>query len=462
MDASEDDAAPPGARTRQDAADLRAEQGEAREAASVARHAQDVPDGAGVEREEIADDREHIADERDADADVRDAAADVRDALVDARVADADARIAHAEDMQDAFDLTRLIIARAHSAFVSMNAVGLITEWNPSAERLFGWRKDEVFGRAVADVLVPNRYREEYAQRLERFLSTGEGSDLNQTVELEAVHRDGREFPISLTISPVEHGDAWSFHAFIQDISPRQEAVRLIELANSELVRADQIKNQFLAMASHELRTPLTAISGFTSTMLNMEDQLTADQRREYLSIVDRQATRLARLVDDLLTLSKIEGGRLRSEPEATEVAVAIKHTLRELRADHIRVRCPATLSACANPDHLQQILTNFVTNALKYGSEPVEIVAEQTSDSVIIAVCDSGEGVSTDFAARLFERFERDRRTGDIEGSGLGLSIARGLAVAQGGDVWHEPNEPRGSRFYLRLRLPEDAPPVE
>ncbi|MCW2923286.1 MAG: putative Histidine kinase [Thermoleophilia bacterium] len=353
---------------------------------------------------------------------------------------------------QDTADLTRLIIERAHSAFVSMDADGLITEWNPSAERMFGWTRDEVAGRRVGDVVMPERYREAHERGLARFLATGDGPVLDRTVELEGQHRDGREFPIALTISPIELGGEYSFHAFIQDVSQRQEAVRLIERANDELLRADELKSRFMAMASHELRTPLTVISGFTDTMLTMNGQLTSDQRQEYLQIIDRQARRLTRLVDDLLTLSKVESHGLRSDPTTTLVAVAIEDTLRELGVPDIIVRCPPQLAALADADHLHQIVANYVSNAVKYGSEPIEIVVEQREESVLIAVCDQGDGVPVDFAPRLFERFERALHTEDIEGSGLGLSIVRGLALAQGGDVWHEPNSPRGSRFYLSL----------
>ncbi|MBC7645169.1 MAG: PAS domain S-box protein [Thermoleophilia bacterium] len=348
--------------------------------------------------------------------------------------------------------LTQLIIERAHSAFVSMDVAGLITEWNPSAERIFGWTKSEVLGRSVADVVMPERYRLAHSHGLAHFLATGTGSMLDKTIEISGLHRDGREFPVALTISPIEIDGEYSFHAFIQDISERRRAAELMEQANRDLIRADQIKSEFLAMASHELRTPLAAISGFATTLLKLDGQLSAEQRLEFLQIIDRQAARLSRLVEDLLTLSKIEGGHLRTEPQQVDISAAIAQTLEDLNFQDVEVDCPAQLSALADPDHLQHIITNYIANAVKYGEPPIEIVVRLVKNAVVIAVCDHGDGVPAAFAAKLFERFERATTTRDIEGSGLGLSIVLGLARAQGGDAWHEANQPTGSRFCLSL----------
>lgn len=224
------------------------------------------------------------------------------------------------------------------------------------------------------------------------------------------------------------------------------------ERVHDELRRADELKNRFLAMASHELRTPLTAIAGFTSTMLNMDDQLTTADRQRFLEIIEQQTRRLDRLVRDLLTLSRIEAGAVDASVEEVDVALELKQAVRDLGAQ-AEVSCEHDLRALADSHLLRQILSNYVTNALKYGSPPIRLEARAANGSVEIRVCDHGQGVPEEFVPRLFERFARARRAdSDVEGTGLGLSIVHGLAQAQHGDVWYEPNEPHGAVFAVRL----------
>lgn len=371
-----------------------------------------------------------------------------------------DALQAQAAELEHKTDLTKLIIERAHSAFVSMDANGLITEWNPSAERIFGWARRDALGRPVAEVVIPQRYRAAHERGLQRFLATGEGPVLNHTIDIEAVRRDGSEFPVALTISPIELDGVYTFHAFIQDISERK-ATELererhraeLAHANERLAATDKLKDQFLAMASHEMRTPLTAISGFTATMQTMWAQLSEEQKQDFVSIIDTQAIRLQRLVDDLLTLARIESGAVQARCVDVTVALALKKTVREMGAEQVTVHCPEDLRALADPDQLQQILVNFVGNAIKYGHEPIELSARPVADAIEIRIVDHGDGVPSDFVPHLFQRFARASSThSEIKGTGLGLSITRGLAQAQGGDAWYEPNQPQGSCFVLRL----------
>jgi signal transduction histidine kinase len=206
-------------------------------------------------------------------------------------------------------------------------------------------------------------------------------------------------------------------------------------------------------MASHELRTPLTAIEGFTTTMLDRWDQLEDADKRMFLEIVDSQSRRLTRLVEDLLTLSRVESGNVKVKPRTFGLAKEIEAALREIRSSDVEVEVPDALTAYADPEHVTQILINYLTNARKYGEPPIKLVAQPHDGFVDIAVIDSGEGVPSNFAPKLFNPFARaDRTEHDVPGTGLGLSIVRGLAEAQGGSAWYEPHEPHGSCFVVRL----------
>jgi signal transduction histidine kinase len=245
--------------------------------------------------------------------------------------------------------------------------------------------------------------------------------------------------------------------AAVRDEQAHQRAAHAeqLEQLNTELREANELKSRFVAMASHELRTPLTAISGFASTMRNRWGALTDDDKHRFVEIIDEQADRLGRLVTDLLTLSRIESGRLDANVRPVPVREVIDRTVRELGIDDVRVEGDAQVQALADEDYLQQILINYLGNASAYGEPPVTVSVAVTNGWVELLVSDCGPGVPSEFVPKLFDRFARgpvDVRPDMPSGTGLGLSIVEGLAHAHGGTAWYEPNQPSGSRFGVRL----------
>lgn len=238
-----------------------------------------------------------------------------------------------------------------------------------------------------------------------------------------------------------------------------QELARLnsaLTSTNSELQTVNQSMRDFVAIASHDLRTPLTAILGFSSMLKDRWEQIDEGTRAEMLATIERQGLHLNRMVEDLLTISKIEAGALDVHSQVVELRSALEGAIADFAqtAHGVKVFVPRNLSAVVDPDHLQRILVNFITNAFKYGEPPVEVVASEAGEWVEIRVSDCGAGVSEDFRARLFGRFARadTEATRREKGTGLGLSIVQGLAQANGGDTWFEPVDPHGSCFAIRL----------
>lgn len=225
-----------------------------------------------------------------------------------------------------------------------------------------------------------------------------------------------------------------------------------LQQANEELRQADELKSHFVAVASHEFRTPLTSVLGFANTLLRRWEDLGDDEKKYQLSIIQEQAERLSRLVDELLTMSKIEANALEVHARPISVRMAAAKAVSTFGEDgtDIEIEAPGDLEVVADPDHLQQILTNYVANALSHGEAPIGIEAFPHDGWVDILVRDEGPGVPAEFEYRLFERFARAKSTPGS--TGLGLSIVRGLARAQGGDTWYEPGVPQGARFGVRL----------
>jgi signal transduction histidine kinase len=239
------------------------------------------------------------------------------------------------------------------------------------------------------------------------------------------------------------------------------------ELASvvEQLKAATAVKDEFIAVTNHELRTPLTTIMGYAQTLETRWSSFDDAQRLEFIGHIRHQGRRLHLLVEDLLTLSSAQAGALDLDLTPVALLPAIDEAIGQngLAAAGVGVRCPAGLRVMASEDRLVQILTNLISNALKYGAEPVEVVAHLDGDWVDVAVCDSGEGVPPGFVPRLFDRFSQASHGASrtAAGTGLGLAIVQELVVAQGGEVRYEPNEPTGARFCVRLRAaPQTTPP--
>jgi signal transduction histidine kinase len=235
-----------------------------------------------------------------------------------------------------------------------------------------------------------------------------------------------------------------------------QKVNEQLDLANRDLQAANQTMKDFVAIASHDLRGPVSAILGFASTMLQQWDSFEDTEKKDYLTIIERRGRYLTRMLDSLLTVSRIEAGAIEVHRETIDIPAAIRDVLEEFsdRADQIEIRSPETLRCVADPDHLHRILVNYISNAFKYGAPPVEIVASDNGEWVKLCVHDSGNGIPEDFAPRLFHKFARAETvpSGTEKGSGLGLSIVSGLAEANNGEAWYESNQPKGSTFGVRL----------
>ncbi len=222
----------------------------------------------------------------------------------------------------------------------------------------------------------------------------------------------------------------------------------------AQLEAADRVKSEFLAMASHELRTPLTSIQGFATTLQMRWPHLSEQDKLDFIDVIAEQGERLGRLVDDLLTMSRIEAGNLATHVQPTPLHDLASRTVDQF-GGRASARIPDDLHVLADPDHVEQIIVNYVGNAIKYGEEPITVEAEAVGEWVELRVRDSGAGVPKEFVPQLFERFTQasDPTRRRSSGTGLGLSIVRALAAAQEGEAWYEPNEPTGAVFAVRLR---------
>jgi signal transduction histidine kinase len=215
-------------------------------------------------------------------------------------------------------------------------------------------------------------------------------------------------------------------------------------------------EGEFLSIVSHELKSPIAVITGLATTLSTSRHNLTEEQIDDCLDRIGRQGERLARLVADLLDLSQVESGAFRVSLEPVNLAGRAQRALDGAPSPpgkSVQVEIPESLCALADPDRLEQILVNLLTNAYRYGGSNISLEARGTSDGVVVTVADDGDGVPDELVPKLFEGFARGPGTDGVQGSGLGLAIAEVLVKGFGGRIWYEPGQPAGARFRFLLR---------
>jgi signal transduction histidine kinase len=227
-----------------------------------------------------------------------------------------------------------------------------------------------------------------------------------------------------------------------------------LEQSLAELKNVDRVKSDFVSIASHELRTPLAVVHGIASTLHLRGNELATEQLDQLRATLYEQTCRLTTLASELLDLSRLDSGTFRLAPERFRPRERIEVLLPSIapdRIDDIKLAVHPRLEVVTDPEGFTRVVSNLLTNALQYGSPPVEVKAEHDGTFRLV-VQDRGEGVDPDFVPLLFERFARGHSSRTHQGAGLGLAIARSFAQTLGGDLVYEPARPRGARFALVL----------
>ncbi len=505
----------------------------------------------------------------------------------------------------------RAILAATLNAVVTIDAEGIIVEFNPAAERVFGHRREEVMGGQLADILIPPDYRDAHRKGLARYLSTGEGPALNRPLNLPALTADGRLIQIELVIAPLDLDGERLFTGFARDVTAdlrreselktatsrlealianfsagvlvedeerrivlinrelmsmfgidgepeamagadcaaaaeassalfadppaflegvdrrlRQRTARVgEELAaadgrtferdylpifvddvyrghlwlyrdisrrkdaeeereallsseresrvalqaaterlaeqNRELTELDRLRTELVATVSHELRTPLTSIVSLSGLLADPSGPALDDEQREFVEIIERNAGRLLRVIDDLLLLARLDAGRFELELEDVDIAALVRASAAALAPDAVRREVELTIDVfdgpplLGDPERLGQVLDNLISNALKFtpAQGEVSVTAGPHEDGWSIEVQDTGPGIPPGEIDRLFQRFFRASTSqGGEGGSGLGLAIVKGIVDRHGGRVTVDSAPGLGSTFRVEI----------
>jgi PAS domain S-box-containing protein len=358
-------------------------------------------------------------------------------------------------------------------ALVTIGLDNRIIEFSPVAEQMFGYRREQVLGKSMPELLIPPAMRQQHRQGMQHYSMTGNGPVLGQRIEVEAMRSTGELFPVELAIQPIGIDGEVLFTAFIRDISSRKEAEAELYDARHRAEAASEAKTRFLAHMSHEIRSPLNAVLG--SVGLLMDDALSREQRL-YAQTAQTSGKALLGLINDILDFSKIEAGQLQLDQLTFSLAGLLSDTA-DLVAFRARDKPVQTAIAVepgiadelvGDPGRMRQLLINLMDNALKFTEQGAvvltvsQLAGDGESVTLRFTVEDTGIGIPEDAQAGLFEEFHQVDNTDSTRygGTGLGLSICLQLCKAMGGAIGLESEPGRGSRFWIDIPFPGDPAP--
>lgn len=383
------------------------------------------------------------------------------------------------------------LFQHATEGIVVTNDRGMIIRANPSTEKLFGYGPGELIGQRI-ELLIPQRYAEKHLHYRHTFSEHPHARKMGLGMDLHARRKDDSEFPVEISLSPYKTDESDFVIAFIVDITLRkqaedrmknyseelekqvkgrtlvlEEAIFELEKTKKELRNAlekerevNEMKSRFVSMASHEFRTPLTTMMSSLSLVTRYAERSDLDNHSRHVQKIKKSINNLTDILNDFLSVSKLEEGRVEVTQEKIVIREFIEDVLLEMQGmsgDHRMLYEHTGGETCFfDPKLMKNILLNLISNAIKFSPTDGEITvkSEIAPDQLTIAVADNGIGIPEEDREHLFERFFRGNNVTNIQGTGLGLNIVARYVDLMNGTIAIDSEQHKGTTVTIGIPL--------
>jgi len=352
----------------------------------------------------------------------------------------------------------RALLESAPDSMVIVNSDGFIELANQQTEKLFGYSNMELVGQPV-DVLVPLNLRHGHGEHRGRFFSAPKPRSMGAGLDLMALRKDGTQFPVEISLSPLEGPNGVLVTAAIRDVTDRREAARQLVEKLAELSHSNEQLEQFAYIASHDLLEPLRMIASYTQLLAKRYKGRLDPDADEFIGFAVDGTRRMKKLIEDLLLYSRTGKGLppVREFPSGDAFQSALKNLGAAIEESHATITSDILPTIVAGESVMVQIFQNLIGNAIKYRGKLVPLIhasAHKGDKEWIFCVTDNGIGIDAQYFDRIFLIFQRLHGHDEYEGTGVGLAICKRILQQQGGRIWVESDPGRGSKFFFALPM--------
>jgi PAS domain S-box-containing protein len=356
----------------------------------------------------------------------------------------------------------RGLLEAAPDAIVIVDWHGHIALVNAQAEKLFGYSRDEIIGQNVTD-LIPDRFRSRHREHQKGYVKSPETRAMGGGLELWGRRKDGSEFPVEISLSPLQTDQGLLVLSAIRDVTERQRIEAELKSRARALARSNADLEQFAYVASHDLSAPLRVVAGFVELLGRRYSGQLDEDADKFIEAAIAGVQRMQALIDDLLTYSRV--GREDAHVTAVDCNVAVQDALRTLDGGishaHPRVTVGELPTVRGGRSQIEQLFRNLIDNAVKFSDADkplVEVSAQREEKMWRISVRDNGIGIDPSHTEQIFKMFQRLHGPGEFPGSGIGLAICKRIVDSHGGEIRADPAPDSGTIFSFTL--PEAGTP--